>query len=38
MSKGFDLSNLGQNIQSFKEENESIAGDNIQVIFNVFLI
>jgi len=32
MSKGFDLSNLNQNIQSFRQENESLAGDNITVI------
>lgn len=31
MSKGFDLSNLNQNIQSFRQENESLAGDNITV-------
>jgi len=35
MSKGFDLSNLNQNIQSFRQENESLAGDNITLNFEL---
>lgn len=31
MSKGFALGGFTQNIPSFKEENESIAGENIEV-------